>query len=94
MVWAKKGGCSTNPKFMTHTCRESCGVCGFLAANNKEDQVVGEKSFTDIKKADFECGRYRGEEHKTVTPLSSISFKTSPDSSDVFFCGATVISDR
>ena len=59
LVWAKKGGCSTNPKFMTHTCRESCGVCGFLSPTNKEDQVVGEKSYTDIKKADFECGVYK-----------------------------------
>ena len=42
---------------MTPTCRESCGVCGFLAPNNKEEQVVGEKSYTDIKKADFDCGR-------------------------------------
>ena len=57
--WVSQGKCVKNPKFMTHTCRESCGVCGFLSPTNKEDQVVGEKSYTDIKKADFDCGRYK-----------------------------------
>ena len=87
--WAKKGGCYTNPKFMTHTCRESCGVCGFLSPNNKEEQVVSEKSYTNIKNDDFECGRSRGETHKTVTPISPIGSKYSES-----YCGATVISDR
>ena len=25
---------------MTHTCRESCGVCGFLSSSNKEKILV------------------------------------------------------
>ena len=57
--WARLGQCVHNPKFMTHTCRESCGVCDFLSPTNKEEQVVSEKSYTNIKNADFECGRYK-----------------------------------
>ena len=57
--WARLGQCVYSPKFMTHSCRESCGVCGFLSPNNKEEQVVGEKSYTDINKEDFECGQYK-----------------------------------
>ena len=87
--WARLGQCVNSPKFMTHSCRESCGVCGFLSPTNKEEQVVSEKSYTNIKNADFECGRSRGENHKTVTPVSSIGSTYSD-----FFCGATVISDR
>ena len=57
--WARLGQCVHSPKFMTHSCRESCGVCGFLSPDNKEEQVVGEKSYTDINKEDFECGQYK-----------------------------------
>ena len=34
--WARLGLCNvnTNPSFMAHTCRESCGVCGFLSPHN------------------------------------------------------------
>ena len=45
--------------FMPHTCRESCGVCGLLSTTNKEEQVVKEKSYTDINKDNFECGHYK-----------------------------------
>ena len=33
--WARRGMCVTSGMFMAHTCRESCGVCGFLAPENK-----------------------------------------------------------
>ena len=33
--WARLGMCVTSGMFMAHTCRESCGVCGFLAPENK-----------------------------------------------------------
>ena len=36
--WARSGLCTvnigSNPSFMAHTCRESCGVCGFLSLHN------------------------------------------------------------
>ena len=32
--WAQNGMCLQNGLFMAHTCRESCGVCGFLSATN------------------------------------------------------------
>eukprot|EP00091_Calanus_sinicus_P019522 TRINITY_DN4932_c0_g1_i5.p1 TRINITY_DN4932_c0_g1~~TRINITY_DN4932_c0_g1_i5.p1 ORF type:complete len:448 (+),score=93.77 TRINITY_DN4932_c0_g1_i5:138-1481(+) len=57
--WARKGMCIVNPLFMTHTCRESCGVCGFLSPNNKEDQVVDGLSYSDFTKSNFDCGRYK-----------------------------------
>ena len=44
---------------MTHTRRESCGVCGFLSPPNREEQLVNEKSYTDINKDNFECGQYK-----------------------------------
>ena len=33
--WARRGMCFSSRLFMAHTCRESCGVCGFLAPENK-----------------------------------------------------------
>ena len=33
--WARNGMCMLNPVFMALTCRESCGVCGFLSPDNK-----------------------------------------------------------
>ena len=33
--WARRGMCVTSGMFMAHTCRESCGVCGLLAPENK-----------------------------------------------------------
>jgi len=58
-VWARKGMCIVNPLFMTQTCRESCGVCGFLSPANKEEQVVGGVSYTDFTRSNFDCGRYK-----------------------------------
>ena len=40
--WARRGMCIKAGMFMAHTCRESCGVCGFLAPENKvRDQRTG-----------------------------------------------------
>ena len=44
---------------MPHTCRESCGVCGLLSTTNKEEQVVKGKSYTDLKRDNFECGQFK-----------------------------------
>ena len=73
--WAQNGMCLQNGLFMAHTCRESCGVCGFLSATNsasgvlvttfvtilyaQEEQTVGSKSYTDYKKDNFDCGRFK-----------------------------------
>eukprot|EP00092_Neocalanus_flemingeri_P000634 GFUD01000676.1.p1 GENE.GFUD01000676.1~~GFUD01000676.1.p1 ORF type:complete len:571 (-),score=137.70 GFUD01000676.1:32-1744(-) len=57
--WSRQGMCIINPFFMTHTCRESCGVCGFLSPSNKEEQVVGGLSYTDFTRDNFDCGRYK-----------------------------------
>jgi len=58
-AWSRVGMCVLNPFMMAHTCRESCGVCGFLAPENKEEQVKDGKSYTDFTKDNFECGRYK-----------------------------------
>ena len=42
---------------MTHTCRESCGVCGFLSPFNMEEQIVGILSYSNFTRDDFDCGR-------------------------------------
>jgi len=57
--WSRKGMCVTVPNFMAHTCRESCGVCGFLSPTNKEEQKVGSNSYSDIDSPTFDCGRYK-----------------------------------
>jgi len=57
--WARRGMCVTSGMFMAHTCRESCGVCGFLAPENKEIQTRGGRSYTDFTISNFDCGRYK-----------------------------------
>ena len=57
--WTRAGICNTHPFFMAHTCRESCGVCGFLSPFNNEDQVVAGASYSDFKRDDFKCGKYK-----------------------------------
>ena len=44
--WARAGHCVTYPntKLMAVTCRESCGVCGFLSPFSREEQVSSEHS--------------------------------------------------
>jgi secreted trypsin-like serine protease len=44
---------------MTHMCRESCGVCGFLSTLNEETQNFEGKSYSRIDDANFDCGRYK-----------------------------------
>eukprot|EP00092_Neocalanus_flemingeri_P019183 GFUD01020782.1.p1 GENE.GFUD01020782.1~~GFUD01020782.1.p1 ORF type:complete len:726 (+),score=150.54 GFUD01020782.1:33-2210(+) len=95
--WARKGTCIINPFFMTHTCRESCGVCGFLSPNSKEEQVVGGLSYTDFTKQNFDCGRYKPlceinnedcEEKTTskpeITTLKTTKTNTDPIDADIF----------
>ena len=57
--WARVGLCTTSPRLLAHTCRESCGVCGFLSPFNTEDQVVGGASYSDYKKDNFKCGEFK-----------------------------------
>jgi len=57
--WARDGQCVLAPLFMAHTCRESCGVCGFLSPTNKETQRNGVHSYTDFTAEDFHCGRFK-----------------------------------
>ena len=57
--WARTGFCNTNPFFLAHTCRESCGVCGFLSPSNSEEQVVRGTSYSDYKSDKFKCGDYK-----------------------------------
>ena len=80
--WAGSGECVQNPKFMTHTCRESCGVCGFLSSTNKEEQVVSKKSYTDIRSIDFECGKYKTLSEIEKGPASSDTDAADDDSKD------------
>ena len=57
--WTRAGMCATKPFFMAHTCRESCGVCGFLSPTNTEEQVIGDFSYTDLTASNFDCGRFK-----------------------------------
>jgi len=56
--WARNGMCTDSPLFMVHTCRESCGVCGFLSPFNKEEQIVGVNSYSKFSASNFDCGRF------------------------------------
>ena len=90
--WARAGSCASSPFFMSHTCRESCGVCGFLAPGNKEDQVVDGLSYTDPTKDNFDCGRY-----KPLCEINGTPCDEEPEgnsASEESFCGATMIADR
>lgn len=55
--WARDGQCVVNPYFMVHSCRESCGVCGFLSPFNSEVQTVSGKTYSDFADSNFDCGR-------------------------------------
>merc|ERR1712038_353818 len=57
--WARRGMCVTSGMFMAHTCRESCGVCGLLAPENKDIQTRAGRSYTDFTLNNFDCGRYK-----------------------------------
>jgi len=58
-AWARSGQCVLAPLFMAHTCRESCGVCGFLSPANKEIQRNGVHTYSDFNAADFHCGKFK-----------------------------------
>jgi len=57
--WARNGMCILNPIVMAHTCRESCGVCGFLSPASKEEQVIKGDSYSDFTRDSFDCGRFK-----------------------------------
>ena len=57
--WTRAGICNTHPFFMAHTCRESCGVCGFLSPFNTEDQEVNGASYSEYKNDNFKCGEFK-----------------------------------
>jgi len=73
---------------MAHTCRESCGVCGFLSLHNLEIQRKDRMSFTDFKETDFECGRF-----KPLAEVNQNAEVAEAQDEDVY-CGATIINDR
>merc|ERR1712227_535409 len=83
--WARLGHCLKQGYFMAHTCRESCGVCGFLSTSNMEEQVVGDYSYSDYRKSNFDCGRY-----KLLNEVNN----DNDANKDENFCGATVINDK
>ena len=56
--WTRRGFCTTSPYFMAHTCRESCGVCGFLSPFNTEDQEVNGASYSEHEDDNFKCGEF------------------------------------
>ena len=57
--WARQGLCNLNPYFLAHTCRESCGVCGFLSPFNTEDQEVNGASYSEHEDDNFKCGEFK-----------------------------------
>ena len=86
-----------------HTCRESCGVCGFLAPANWEEQTVGASSYTDFTRRNFDCGRFEGLQH--LEEKKAAEAQQAGDDSDseidVFLssdligttCAATLVAD-
>ena len=96
--WARNGLCNQNSFFMAHTCRESCGVCGFLSPFNKEDQVVSGDSYSDFNKDNFKCGEY-----KLLCEINNEDCegkryhrreRESEPKVERYYCGSTVIADR
>ncbi|XP_023335873.1 uncharacterized protein LOC111707106 [Eurytemora carolleeae] len=57
--WAREGYCTAYSFFMAHSCRESCGSCGFLSTLSTEKQVYQGKSYSRISDPNFDCGRYK-----------------------------------
>jgi len=74
--WARRGMCVISGMFMAHTCRESCGVCGFLAPENKENQSQDGKDYSDIATKTFDCGRY-----KTLEEINNVDDKAEEENS-------------
>merc|ERR1712106_128253 len=97
-AWTKQGMCIHNPVFMAHTCRESCGLCGFLSSDDNEEQIEGSSSYSDISKENFKCGTgkpkdQRFDKDKSVVdaPKKTVEFFSSSDDD---ICGATLITDK
>ena len=59
--WSRLGYCARvdGSLLMAHTCRESCGVCGFLSPFNTEDQEVNGASYSEYKNDNFKCGEFK-----------------------------------
>jgi len=81
--WARDGMCLQNGNFMAHTCRESCGVCGFLSATNLDEQTVGSKSYSDYKKDNFDCGRFKLLTEINGEELSDDNTESQPKEDDI-----------
>merc|ERR1719186_706028 len=54
-IWTKNNMCMINPWFMGHTCRESCGVCGFLSPFDKTIQNIEGKNYTYKQNVPIDC---------------------------------------
>jgi len=77
--WARSGLCLTASTLMAHTCRESCGVCGFLSPHNKEIQEMdGDVSYTEFTGRNFDCGR-----NKKLCEINDVSCDLKPKSAAV-----------
>ena len=73
---------------MAHTCRESCGVCGFLSPLNTDIQNNNGDTYSDFTDTNsFDCGRFKplcdikGEDcnaAKTTTTTTTTSTKPAP----------------
>ncbi|XP_023335892.1 uncharacterized protein LOC111707120 isoform X2 [Eurytemora carolleeae] len=61
--WARQGYCTKNSFLMGHSCRESCGSCGYLSTLNTEKQVYKGKSYSRISDPDFDCGSFKSLEY-------------------------------
>merc|ERR1712038_504761 len=84
--WARRGMCVTSGMLMAHTCRESCGVCGLLAPENKEIQTQAGRSYTDFTLNNFDCGGYK--------LLSDIRGAEKESSNKEIKCSNSIITDR
>jgi len=92
--WVRDGMCALNPFLMAHTCRESCGVCGFLSPTSKEEQEKDGRSYTDFEKDNFECGRYKSLAEINPANFTANENNSSDGNTKDFFCSATLITDR
>eukprot|EP00092_Neocalanus_flemingeri_P070336 GFUD01086316.1.p1 GENE.GFUD01086316.1~~GFUD01086316.1.p1 ORF type:complete len:596 (-),score=125.76 GFUD01086316.1:106-1893(-) len=100
--WSKGGMCVKNPFVMAHMCRESCGVCGFLSPENREDQIIDGKSYTDFTKSNFDCGHYKllseikvdDFEAETEITINEKPKRSIVGNQEYINCGATMINDR
>ena len=76
--WARLGLCNAAPLakvplFMAHTCRESCGVCGFLSHLNNEEQVNIEYSSRHKMASSLPCYDHRRCSSSIAIPIVIIT---------------------